>query len=79
MPHIVSATICVDHALNSRWPLHIENIHGTVSQIDLEPSEFVFYEGTRLAHGRPYPLDGQYYAGMFVHFRLADQAGKTSS
>jgi hypothetical protein len=78
LPHIVSATICVDHGLNTRWPLHVEDIQGTVSQIDLEPGELVFYEGTRLAHGRPYPLDGNFYAGMFVHFRPVDQAAKTS-
>jgi prolyl 4-hydroxylase len=72
-PHIVSTTICVDHALNAPWPLHIENIDGAVSQINLEPGEFVLYEGTRLAHGRPYPLDGDYYAGVFVHYRPAGQ------
>lgn len=71
-PHFVSATICVDHSLDSPWPLHIESIDGEVHQIDLEPGEFVFYEGTRLAHGRPYPLDGDYYAGVFVHYQPAD-------
>lgn len=69
--HIVSATICVDHSLNSPWPLHIESIDGDVHQINLEPGEFVFYEGTRLAHGRPYPLDGEFYAGIFVHYHPA--------
>jgi prolyl 4-hydroxylase len=70
-PHFVSATICVDHALDSPWPLHIESIDGEVSQINLEPGEFVLYEGTRLVHGRPYPLDGDFYAGIFVHYRPA--------
>jgi prolyl 4-hydroxylase len=70
-PHFVSATICVDHALDSPWPLHIESIDGEVSQINLESGEFVLYEGTRLAHGRPYPLDGDFYAGIFVHYRPA--------
>ena len=73
-PHIVSATICVDHELDSPWPLHIENVDGEVSQVDLEPGEFVLYEGTRLAHGRPYPLDGDFYAGIFVHYRPAGRA-----
>jgi len=73
-PHFVSATICVDHSLNTPWPLHIESIDGEVHQIDLEPGEFVFYEGTRLAHGRPYPLDGDYYAGVFVHYRPVEES-----
>ena len=77
LPHIISSTICVDHALSTRWPLHIEDSHGTVSQIDLEPGECVFYEGARLAHGRPYPLDGDFYAGLFVHYQPADLAANS--
>jgi len=72
--HVVSATICVDHALDAPWPLHIESIDGEVRQIDLEPGELVLYEGARLVHGRPYPLDGEFYAGVFVHYRPAGTA-----
>lgn len=67
-PHFISSTICVDHALDSPWPLSIRSIDGQVSQIDMQPGELVFYEGCRLAHGRPYPLDGDFYAGIFVHY-----------
>ena len=67
-PHFVSSTICVDHALESPWPLSISTLDGQVNQIDLAPGELVLYEGTRLAHGRPYPLDGDFYAGIFVHY-----------
>lgn len=68
LPHFVSSTICVDHALQSPWPLHIESIDGVASQIDMEPGDMVFYEGARLVHGRPYPLDGDFYVGIFVHY-----------
>jgi len=67
--HIISSTICVDHRLDSRWPLYIEDIDGKPHHVDLEPGEFLFYEGARLIHGRPYPLNGDYYVGMFVHYR----------
>lgn len=67
-PHFVSSTICVDYALDSPWPLSIVGVDGQVSQIHTEPGELVFYEGTRLAHGRPYPLDGEFYAGIFIHY-----------
>ena len=70
--HIISATICVDHRLSSPWPLTIEDIEGNVSQVDMAPGEGVFYEGARLTHGRAYPLDGDYYAGIFVHYRPAE-------
>ena len=66
--HVISSAICIDSRLDSRWPLHLETVDGTVSQIDLAPGELVFYEGTRLAHGRPYPLQGDYYAAIFVHY-----------
>jgi len=71
-PHFVSSTICVDHALDSPWPLSIRSIDGQLSQVDMQPGELVFYEGSRLAHGRPYPLDGDFYAGIFVHYYPAD-------
>jgi prolyl 4-hydroxylase len=67
--HVISSTICIDAALDRPWPLHVEDIDGAVSQIDLAPGELVFYEGARLAHGRPYSLLGDYYAGIFVHYR----------
>ena len=67
--HIISSTICVDHRLDEPWPLYIEDIEGKACQIDMRPGELVFYEGARLPHGRPWPLKGRYYVGMFVHYR----------
>ncbi len=67
--HIISSTICVDHRLKEPWPLYIEDVDGNPYQVDLEPGEFVFYEGARLIHGRPWPLNGDYHIGMFVHYR----------
>jgi len=67
--HIISSTICVDCRLDSPWPLYIEDIDGSPHQIDMRPGEVVYYEGARLVHGRPYPLNGDYYVGMFVHYR----------
>ncbi len=72
--HIISSTICVDHRLEKPWPLYIEDIDGNPYQVDMEPGEFVFYEGARLIHGRPWALDGDYYIGMFVHYRPQDIA-----
>ena len=66
--HIVSSTICVDHRLNSPWPLYIEDQDGKPNEVSIEPGEMVFFEGARLKHGRPYALDGQYYANIFVHY-----------
>jgi len=67
--HIISSTICVDHQLEAPWPLTIEDIYGETHEVNMEPGEFLFYEGARLIHGRPQPLVGDYYVGMFVHYR----------
>jgi len=67
--HIISSTICVDSRLSAPWPLYIEDIEGRGQQIEVAPGEMVFYEGAKLIHGRPYPLDGDYYASIFVHYR----------
>jgi hypothetical protein len=66
--HVVSSTICVDHRLSNRWPLYIEDLEGQPHEIPVEPGEMVFFEGARLEHGRPYALDGEYYANIFVHY-----------
>lgn len=71
--HIISSTLCIDSRLEEPWPLFIEDIYGEAHQINLRPGEFVFYEGARLIHGRPWPLVGDYYVGMFVHYRPAQQ------
>ena len=67
--HIVSSTICVDSRLDEPWPLYLEDIEGRPHPVNLEPGEFVFYEGAKLIHGRPWALKGDYYIGMFVHYR----------
>lgn len=70
--HVVSSTICVDSRLNSPWPLFIKDNDGCTHEISIEPGEMVFFEGARLVHGRPYPLDGEYYANIFVHYTPLD-------
>jgi hypothetical protein len=69
--HIVSSTLCVDSRLSEPWPLYVEDIDGNGHRIDMAPGEMVFYEGAKLIHGRPYPLRGDYYASVFVHYRPA--------
>jgi prolyl 4-hydroxylase len=70
--HVVSSTVCVDHRLYSPWPLYVEDLDGRPNEVSIEPGEMVFFEGARLKHGRPYPLDGEYYANIFVHYTPLD-------
>lgn len=66
--HIVSAIINVAQDAIEDWPLVIEDNYYRRHEVLLQPGELVFYEGARLLHGRPTPLNGKHYANIFVHF-----------
>ncbi|MEM6462754.1 MAG: hypothetical protein AAF724_12635 [Pseudomonadota bacterium] len=70
--HVVSSTICIDCRLDNEWPLYIEDLDGNPCEVSVEPGEMVFFEGALLKHGRPYPLDGEYYANIFLHYTPLD-------
>ena len=70
--HVISSTICVDHDLASPWPLYVEDLEGSPHEVVMAPGDMVLYESARLKHGRPYPLEGEFYAGMFVHYAPVD-------
>ncbi|MEO1747760.1 MAG: hypothetical protein AAFR27_03930 [Pseudomonadota bacterium] len=70
--HVVSSTICVDRRLDKDWPLYIEDLDGNPCEVSIEPGEMVFFEGALLKHGRPYPLEGEYYANIFLHYTPLD-------
>lgn len=70
--HVVSSTICIDRQLRQPWPLYIEDLNGNPHEVSIEPGEMVFFEGALLTHGRPYPMDGDFYAGIFVHYTPLD-------
>lgn len=72
--HIISSTICVGARTEGPWPLSIEDADGERHEVVLEPGEMLFYEGAYLRHGRPYPLQGSYYAGIYLHYRPAPEA-----
>lgn len=69
--HIVSAIINVDQNVDVDWPLVIEDHHYRQHNINLSPGEVIFYEGARLKHGRPQPLQGKEYANIFCHFKVS--------
>ncbi|GAB3032001.1 2OG-Fe(II) oxygenase [Bowmanella dokdonensis] len=67
--HIISAIINVDQQVNEDWPLEIEDNYCRLHQLVLKPGEILCYEGARLRHGRPQPLNGTRYANIFCHFQ----------
>lgn len=72
--HVISSIFHVDRDQEEPWPLVIEDLHGEVHRVALEPGEILFYESAKLLHGRPIPFNGKWYTSMFVHFFPADWA-----
>jgi len=69
--HIISAIINVDQVVNTDWLLLIDDNDYREHHLVLKPGDMVFYEGGRLLHGRPEPLDGTAFANIFCHFKPA--------
>jgi len=69
--HVYGASLNIDQKVDRPWPLVIEDTQGRRHDVVLRPGEMVLYESRRLLHGRPQPLRGDFYAGVFVHFRPA--------
>ena len=42
--------------------------NGKKTKIYLNPGDMVLYESASVPHGRQYPLNGDYYDNIFVHF-----------
>lgn len=68
--HVASAIINVSQDTRSAWPLEIEDHYGRHYHLLLEPGDMVLYEGARLLHGRPLPLEGTQVSNMFVHYKI---------
>lgn len=66
--HVISAVINVDQVADKPWPLLIDDNYYRRHYVYLQPGEVLFYEGARLAHGRPEAFDGTRFANIFCHY-----------
>jgi len=67
-PLVTSAIINVDQDIDEPWPLEVWGHDGMPYNITMEPGDMVMYESHSVLHGRPFPMRGQHYANIFVHF-----------
>ncbi|WP_339865386.1 2OG-Fe(II) oxygenase [Paremcibacter congregatus] len=72
--HIIGVIINIDQEVTDPWPLRIEDNYYRKHDIFLEPGDVIYYEATRLAHGRPQPFNGKLYTNIFSHFKIADKS-----
>jgi hypothetical protein len=67
--HIISCILHVDHDEDSApWPIFIEDFQGNTNEVVLESGDILFYESSKLVHGRPRPFNGSWYSSLFVHY-----------
>jgi len=71
--HVASVILNIRQTVDKDWPLYIEDHHYKQHEIVLAAGDMLFYEGARLAHGRPTALEGDEFANVFVHYKSKSQ------
>jgi prolyl 4-hydroxylase len=68
LPLVSSAIINVAQDVDEDWVLEVYDRHDRAVNVTMEPGDMVLYESGSLLHGRPFPLKGNFYANIFIHF-----------
>lgn len=58
--------------VNKPWPVEVVDHSGGVHKVTMEQGDMVLYEGASCSHGREEPLDGDWFANVFVHMAPID-------
>ena len=58
----------IDQKVNEEWPLTLIDNKKNRDKVFLKPGEMLLYEGAKMPHGRQFPLNGDYFDNLFVHF-----------
>eukprot|EP00605_Chrysophyceae_sp_TOSAG23-4_P000532 GSChrysophyteH1.ASY1.ANO1.601.1 assembled CDS len=54
--------------IDEPWPVEVIGHDGKAYNVTMEPGDMVLYESHTVLHGRPFPLNGRFYANVFVHY-----------
>ena len=68
LPLVCSVIINVAQSVDEPWPLELVGHDGNAINITMKPGDMVLYESHSVIHGRPFPLNGKFFANVFVHF-----------
>jgi len=69
--HIISFILHIASSDDAEpWPLVIEDYHGNTHEVVLTSGDLLFYESSKLLHGRPHTFQGSWYTSIFAHFRI---------
>ncbi|CAM9093195.1 unnamed protein product [Ectocarpus fasciculatus] len=72
LPLVTSCIINVDQDVDEPWPIEVYDHAGKAHNVTMQPGDMVLYESHTVLHGRPFPLKGNYFANLFVHFIPTD-------
>ncbi|KAH8061902.1 ATPase [Aureococcus anophagefferens] len=72
LPLVTSCIINVDQDVDEPWPIEVVGHDGVAYNVTLEPGDMALYESHTVLHGRPFPLKGNFFANVFVHFIPVD-------
>ena len=67
--HVFGISLCIEDNTDEPWPLYIEGRDEKQYWINLTPGHFIIYESALLRHGRPIPLKGDSYTGIYFHYK----------
>lgn len=75
--HILGAILHLARDLDqgSDWPLEVVDFHGERKRMTMEPGDMVLFESSKVIHGRPEPLPGDYYVNVFFYYRPKSYPG----
>jgi hypothetical protein len=67
--HIVSSILHIASSEDAEdWPLLVQDYEGNVIEVHMTPGDLVFYESSRILHGRPSVFRGSWYTSLFLHY-----------
>mmetsp|Transcript_20328 Transcript_20328/g.42359 ORF Transcript_20328/g.42359 Transcript_20328/m.42359 type:complete len:408 (-) Transcript_20328:376-1599(-) len=67
--HVVSFILHIDSSEDAEpWPIVIEDYNGNTHEVVLTSGDIVFYESSKVFHGRPHRFKGSWYSSVFVHY-----------
>jgi len=78
LPLVSSVIINVDQDVDEPWPLEVYDHDGIAHNVTLDPGDMLLYESHSVIHGRPFPLNGSHFAGVFIHFEPIAQLYSSS-
>lgn len=68
LPLVSSVIINVAQEVYKPWPIELYAHDGNAYNITMKPGEMILYESHSVIHGRPFPLEGSFFANVFIHF-----------